>query len=107
MCTDPCDFVTCGVNAQCVSGNSTNGTFDCVCNPGFTGNPFSICFSKQIILQLVMNIHIHIFNVLLRGQEINTQKIPMVGFFVFIEGTCATFYLCRMVFPFKIDCIYT
>ena len=101
MCTDPCNFVTCGVNAQCVSGNSTNGTFDCVCNPGFTGNPFSICFSKQIILQLVMNIHIHIFNVLLRGQEINTQKIPMVGFFVFIEGTVPHFICVGWFFLLK------
>jgi len=28
----------CGFRAQCISENSTNGTFDCVCNPGFTGN---------------------------------------------------------------------
>ena len=46
MCSDPCDFATCGANAQCVSGNSTNGTFDCVCNPGFTGDPFISCFGK-------------------------------------------------------------
>ena len=46
MCSDPCDFATCGANAECVSGNSTNGTFDCVCNPGFTGDPFISCFGK-------------------------------------------------------------
>ena len=49
LCTDPCDFATCGVNAQCISGNSTNGTFDCVCNPGFAGNPFISCISKPYL----------------------------------------------------------
>ena len=46
LCTDPCDFATCGVNAECISGNLTNGTFDCVCSPGFTGDPFISCISK-------------------------------------------------------------
>ena len=75
MSIDPCDFATCGVNAQCISGSSTNGNFDCVCNRGFTGNPFSVCFSKRMLLELVIN---------MREQEINPQKF--LGSFVFIEG---------------------
>ena len=44
--TDPCISFPCASRARC-SGNSTTGSFDCVCNPGFTGNPFSFCSGKE------------------------------------------------------------
>ena len=42
---DECSLgvATCGANADCVN---TDGSYDCVCRPGFTGNEHSVCTSK-------------------------------------------------------------
>lgn len=52
-CKDPCPG-SCGAHASCVVLNHTPR---CTCDPGYTGDPFSLCFiaqeSKHIVLVVI------------------------------------------------------
>jgi len=62
-CRDPCPG-TCGVNAQC---QSVNHLPICICIPGYTGNPFTLCSPIIEICKIYFHVRYFIYCILKFG----------------------------------------
>ena len=62
-CVDPCPQANCGVNAKC---SVVNHIPNCVCNPGYIGDPFRACRlppKRKFLMLLLMQFYYRNFNI--------------------------------------------
>ena len=62
-CVDPCPQANCGVNAKC---SVVNHIPNCVCNPGYIGDPFRACRlppKRKFLMLLLMHFYYRNFNI--------------------------------------------